>query len=129
MARMKAHIAFGLCVPVILSTPCHAETKQSAPPSSIQQGTTIAVLNRMCQENANSRSYTACVAYLRGLFDGMQQAKIVDLKDTFCPPPTADAGQLRLIIEEWVRDNPKNVNTSVGWAVPAALSLAFQCPR
>jgi Rap1a immunity proteins len=125
---MKAHVAFGLCVPIFCSTPCPAETKQSPPPSSIQPRTTIAALNRMCQENANSRSYTACVAYLRGLFDGMQQAKIVDdLKNTFCPPPTADADQLRLIIEEWVRSNPKNLDVSVAWAVPVALSLAFQC--
>jgi hypothetical protein len=72
----------------------------------------------------------ACVAYLRGLFDGMQQARIVeDLKNIFCPPPTAETDQLRLIIEGWVRDNPKNLSVSVGWAVPLALSLAFSCPR
>jgi Ssp1 endopeptidase immunity protein Rap1a len=77
----------------------------------------------------NSRPYAACAAYLRGLFDGMQQVKIVDLKDTFCPPPTTETDQLRLIIEEWIRDNPKNLNVSVAWAVPLALSLAFQCPK
>ena len=84
----------------------------------------------MCQETANSRPYTACVAYLRGLFDGMQQAKIVEgLKDTFCPPVTAETDQLRLIVEGWVRDNPKNLSVSVGWGVPLALSLAFPCPK
>jgi Rap1a immunity proteins len=127
---MKACVPFVLCVAIFFSTPSLAETKQSQPPSSIQPGTTILTLNKMCQENANSRSYTACVAYLRGLFDGMQQAKIVeDLKNTFCPPVTAETDQLRLIIEGWVRDNPKNLSVSVGWAVPAALSLAFPCPR
>jgi hypothetical protein len=127
---MKACVPFVLCVAIFFSTPSLAETKQSQPPSSIQPGTTILTLNKMCQENAHSRSYTACVAYLRGLFDGMQQAKIVeDLKNTFCPPVTAETDQLRLIIEGWVRDNPKNLSVSVGWAVPAALSLAFPCPR
>jgi len=29
----------------------------------------------------------------------------------------------------WVRDNPKNLGVSVGWAVPLALSLAFPCPK
>jgi len=46
------------------------------------------------------------MAYLRGLFDGMQQAKIVeDMKSTFCPLATPDLDQIRLIIEQWVRDN------------------------
>jgi hypothetical protein len=96
MAQMKGCVPLVLCV-AIFSTPSLAETKQSQPPSSIQPGTTIQTLNKMCQENANSRPYTACVAYLRGLFDGMQQAKIVeDLKNTFCPPVTAETDQLRL---------------------------------
>ncbi len=83
---MKACVPLVLCVAIFFSTPSLAETKQSQPPSSIQPGTTIQTLNKMCQENANSRPYTACVAYLRGLFDGMQQAKIVeDLKKHLLP--------------------------------------------
>jgi hypothetical protein len=35
--------------------------------------------------------------------------------------------QIRLIIEQWVRDNPKNAGVSVGWAGPLALSQAFPC--
>jgi Ssp1 endopeptidase immunity protein Rap1a len=129
MAQMKAHVPYLLCL-AIFSTPSLAETKQSPPPSTIQPGTTILTLNKMCQETANSRPYTACVAYLRGLFDGMQQAKIVEgLKNTFCPPATAETDQLRLIVEGWVRDNPKNLSVSVGWAAPLALSLAFPCPK
>jgi hypothetical protein len=85
-------------------------------------------LNKMCQENTNTRPYAVCMAYLRGLFDGMQQAKIVeDMKSTFCPPVTPDLDQLRLIIEQWVRDNSKNPSVSLGWAGPVALSLAFPC--
>ena len=85
-------------------------------------------LNKMCQENANTRPYAICTAYLRGLFDGMQQAKIVeDMKGTFCPPVTPDLDQIRLIIEQWLRDNPKNSGVSLGWAGPLALSLAFPC--
>jgi len=94
---MKAHVPYLLCV-AIFSTPSLAEPKQSPPPSTLQPGTTILTLNKMCQENANSRPYTACVAYLRGLFDGMQQA----LENTFCPPGSADTDQLRLIVEGWV---------------------------
>jgi Rap1a immunity proteins len=107
---MKAHVPYLLCV-AIFSTPSLAEPNQSPPPSTIQPGTTIPTLNKMCQENASSRPYTACVAYLRGLFDGMQQVKIVEgLKNTFCPPVTAETDQLRLIVEGWVRDNPKNLS-------------------
>jgi hypothetical protein len=102
---MKAYAPI-LCL-IIWTAPCFAETKQSAP---------------------NSRPYAVCIAYLRGLFDGMQQAKIVeDLKSTFCPPQSPDLEQIRLIIEQWVRDNPKNAGVSVGWAGPLALSLAFPC--
>ncbi|TMK21063.1 MAG: hypothetical protein E6G75_03445 [Alphaproteobacteria bacterium] len=134
---MKAYAPL-LCL-IIWTAPCFAETKQSAPlsiqpeakqsaPLSIQPGTTMLTLNKMCQENPNSRSYAVCMAYLRGLFDGMQQAKIVeDLKSTFCPPPSPDLEQIRLIIEQWVRDNPKNASVTVGWAGPLALSLAFPC--
>jgi len=135
--QMKAYVPL-LCL-IIWTAPCFAETKQSAPlsiqpetkqsaPLSIQPGTTMLALNKMCQENANTRSYAVCMAYLRGLFDGMQQAKIVeDTKSTFCPPQTPDLDQIRLIIEQWVRDNPKNAGVSVGWAGPLALSLAFPC--
>jgi hypothetical protein len=135
--QMKAYVPL-LCL-IIWTAPCFAETKQSAPlsiqpetkqsaPLSIQPGTTMLTLNKMCQENANTRSYAVCMAYLRGLFDGMQQAKIVeDTKSTFCPPQTPDLEQIRLIIEQWVRDNPKNAGVSVGWAGPLALSLAFPC--
>ena len=136
-AEMKAYAPL-LCL-IIWTAPCFAETKQSAPlsiqpeakqsaPLSIQPGTTMLTLNKMCQENPNSRSYAVCMAYLRGLFDGMQQAKIVeDMKSTFCPPPSPDLEQIRLIIEQWVRDNPKNASVTVGWAGPLALSLAFPC--
>jgi hypothetical protein len=135
--QMKAYAPL-LCL-IIWTAPCFAQTKQSAPlsiqpetkqsaPLSIQPGTTMLTLNKMCQENANTRSYAVCMAYLRGLFDGMQQAKIVeDTRSTFCPPQTPDLDQIRLIIEQWVRDNPKNAGVSVGWAGPLALSLAFPC--
>src|SRR5215813_10474706 len=123
--QMKAYVPL-LCL-TISTAPCFAQTKQSAP-LSIQPETTMLTLNKMCQENANTRSYAVCMAYLRGLFDGMQQAKIVeDTKSTFCPPQTPDLDQIRLIIEQWVRDNPKNAGVSVGWAGPLALSLAFPC--
>jgi hypothetical protein len=94
----------------------------------MQPGATILLLNKMCQEKPNGLQYTVCVAYLRGLFDGMQQAKMVEkTKDTFCPPATPDLDQLRLVIEKWVTDNPKDTKVSVGWAAPMALSLAFPC--
>jgi len=48
-------------------------------------------------------------------------------KDTFCPPATPDLDQLRLVIEKWVTDNPKDTKVSVGWATPMAFSLAFPC--
>src|SRR5262249_61796668 len=95
---MKTY-ALLLCL-IILTAPCFAETKQSAPlsiqpetkqsaPLSIKPGTTLLTLNKMRQENANTRSYAVCMAYLRGLFDGMQEAQIVEAtRTTFCPPQT-----------------------------------------
>ena len=61
---MKAYAPL-LCL-IIWAAPCFAETKQSAPlsiqpetkqsaPLSIQPGTTMLTLNKMCQENANTR--------------------------------------------------------------------------
>jgi len=51
----------------------------------------------------------------RGLFDGMQQAKIVEeTKNSFCPPPSPDLDQMKLIIEQWVQNNPKNTSVSIG---------------
>ena len=101
-AEMKAYAPL-LCL-IIWTAPCFAETKQSAPlsiqpeakqsaPLSIQPGTTMLTLNKMCQENPNSRSYAVCMAYLRGLFDGMQQAKIVeDLKEYVLPAAKSRLG-------------------------------------
>src|SRR5262245_65428701 len=132
---MKAYVPL-LCL-TISTAPCFAQTKQSAPlsiqpetkqsaPLSIQPGTTMLTLNKMCQENANTRSYAVCMAYLRGLFDGMQQAKIVeDTKSTFCPPQTPDLDQIRLIIEQWVGEDIKIDGVSVGWSGPHSLMLHF----
>jgi hypothetical protein len=109
----------------IWSAPSSAQTKQSP---LMQPGASILTLNKMCQEKINTSQYAICVAYLRGLFDGMQQAKLVDTtKDTFCPPATPDLDQLRLIIDKWVHDNPTETKVTVGFAAPMAFSLAFPC--
>lgn len=115
-----------LCASMTIWTP--PSLAQTKPSSLMQPGATILTLNKMCQEKPNSLQYTVCVAYLRGLFDGMQQAKMVEnTKDTFCPPATPDLDQLRLVIEKWVTDNPKDNKVTVGWAAPMAFSLAFPC--
>ena len=120
------YVPLMLCASITIWTaPSLAQTKQSP---LMQPGATILTLNKMCQENAGTLPYTVCAAYLRGLFDGMQQAKMVEkTKDTFCPPATHDLDQLRLVIEKWVMDNPKDTKVSVGWAAPMAFSLAFPC--
>jgi hypothetical protein len=48
---MKADMPLSLCL-TIVSTSSLAEPKQSPPASSIQPGTTILTLTKMCQENA-----------------------------------------------------------------------------
>ncbi len=63
---------------------------------SMQAGTTILTLNKMCQDKPGTLQYALCLGYLRGLFDGMQQAKIVEnTKNTFCPPATPDLDQMK----------------------------------
>jgi hypothetical protein len=102
-----------------------AQTKQSP---LLEPVASILMLNKMCQEKNNTSQYAICMAYLRGLLDGMQQAKLVDTtKDTFCPPAVPDFDQLRLIIEKWVHDNPTETKVTVGFAAPMALFLAFPC--
>src|SRR5262249_34844989 len=94
--QMKAYAPL-LCL-IISTAPCFAETKQSPhlsfqpkkkqpAPLSIQPGTTMLTINKMCKENKNTRSYAFCMAYLRGFFDGMQRGKMgEDKKNPFCPP-------------------------------------------
>jgi Rap1a immunity proteins len=102
-----------------------AQTKQSP---LMEPVVSILTLNKMCQEKINTSQHAICVAYLRGLLDGMQQAKLVDTtKDTFCPPTVPDFDQLRQIIEKWVHDNPTETKVTVGFAAPMAFSLAFPC--
>jgi hypothetical protein len=103
-----------------------AETKVP----SMQAGTTILTPNKMCQEKPGTLQYAVCLGYLRGLFDGMQQAKMVEnTKNTFCPPAIPDLDQMKAVIDQWVRDNPKQTGVSLGWAAPQALSLAFPCDK
>jgi hypothetical protein len=96
----------------------------------MQAGTTILTLNKMCQEKPRTVPYAGCLGYLRGLFDGMQQAKVVEnTKNTFCPPATPDLDQMKAVIDQWVRDNSKQTGVSLGWAAPQALSLEFPCDK
>ena len=70
------YVSLILCASMaIWATPSLAQTKQSP---LMQPGATILTLNKMCQEKPNSLQFSVCVAYLRGLFDGMQQAKMVE---------------------------------------------------
>jgi hypothetical protein len=123
---MKVYVPLALCASMIIwPAPSLAETQLTP---SIELGMTILTLNKMCQEKTNSSQYAVCMAYLRGLFDGMQQAKMLEnTKDTFCPPATPDLDRLRVVIQKWVLDNPKDTKVSVGRAAPIALALAFPC--
>jgi hypothetical protein len=124
---MRAYAPLALCASVTIWTAASlAETKSP----SMQPGTTILTLNKMCQEKPNTLQYALCLGYLRGLFDGMQQARMVEnTKNTFCPPATFDLDQMKAVIDQWVRDNPKQTSVSLGWAAPQVLALAFPCDK
>lgn len=84
-------------------------------------------LHQYCHEKDQE---IACVAYIRGLLDGMQAGAVLAKASPplYCPPhggiPT-DQG--RLIVDKYFRDHPEELQEGAGPLVMAAIAKAFPC--
>jgi hypothetical protein len=74
----------------------------------------------------------ACMAYIRGVLDGMQAGRALAKENPplYCPPPQGTpADQARLIIEKYFKEHPDELQEGAGALAMAALVKAFPCKQ
>ena len=73
----------------------------------------------------------ACTAYVQGFIDGFLFGKGSEKMGVkWCPPPTGISGtQGRLMVEKYLRDQPRKLNLEAGLLVGDALLDAFPCSQ
>jgi hypothetical protein len=88
-------------------------------------------LYQYCEHHDPDHVYESalCGFYVRGFLEGMLLGAGIGAK-VFCPPEAGiSAPQARLIIEKYMRENPKALNAQVGAVAGAALITAFPCKK
>jgi hypothetical protein len=72
----------------------------------------------------------ACMAYIRGVLDGMQAGDALAKQNPplYCPPHEGiPADQGKLVIEKYFREHPGELQEGAGVLAMAALMKAFPC--
>ncbi len=74
---------------------------------------------------------TYCLGYVLGLSQGLEIGQRIagDTQTVACAPRAATAGQLALVIEKWLRENPTRLHESAVILASSALRDSFPCPR
>jgi hypothetical protein len=97
-------------------------------------------LYHWCSSAKGSEGDLACMAYAIGFFDGMfdfivptdvKTASGAPLIADVCPPNEGigvSYGQVRLIIEKYLRDHPEELNQAASGLALSAMKGAFPCP-
>ena len=89
-------------------------------------------LERFCNAPRNTNEGTSCVAYIRGLTDGLYLAdNMAGAADRWCPPNDAvpDVDQSVLIVQKYFQDHPEHLSRNAGTVATLALYLAFPCKQ
>jgi hypothetical protein len=82
-----------------------------------------------CSEKSASPADISCTAYVSGFAEGLLIGKLMSEGGLgFCPPQDLSALQVRLIVENWMRQHPKALNEPARKAAMAALFTAYPCP-
>jgi hypothetical protein len=78
-----------------------------------------------CSEHDKGTKETACTAFIHGLLDGLLLGSSAK---KYCPPEQGvSVSQGRLIIQKFMRENPKMLNGQAGIAAALAMVVAFPC--
>jgi hypothetical protein len=87
-------------------------------------------LYQNCQDKKRGLGDLLCIAYVRGLVDGMVVGRAMGMHyaTEYCPPEKGiSADQARLIVEKYLRDHPEELHQEAGLIAGGALVLAFPC--
>ena len=89
-------------------------------------------LRQACDSNRNTAGGVSCIAFVRGISEGLQMGLALSHKlqehVIYCPPTNGvSAEQVRLIVGKYLRDHPQKLNQSAGFLVGDALLAAFPC--
>jgi hypothetical protein len=88
-------------------------------------------LYQVCANHDGGPADGMCLAYVRGLVYGIQYAQRVrKTSDSACLPTKLSPLEARLVLEKFMRDNPRGLSETDGDIVAShALAEAYPCPR
>jgi hypothetical protein len=81
-------------------------------------------LQAQCEADAHG----ACLAYLMGVVDALNQAESITDRTLICLPTEVTAGQLRLVVLKALQERPEQLHYSAVDIVTRAVSFGFPCP-
>jgi Rap1a immunity proteins len=99
-------------------------------PNAHSQAFTASDLYQQCLAGKKSIGDVICSGYIRGVMDGMTMGRIVatNFAGRYCPPKEGtDFAQGRLIVENYFRGHPEDLQTKAGILAGKALIEAFPC--
>jgi hypothetical protein len=91
---------------------------------------TGAQLYTLCTESKETVQHTACLAYVRGVTDGLFMAQAMQeqrVRSCFPKDSPIDPVQARLIVEKYMRNNPEQLDRGAIVVAFTALATAFPC--
>jgi hypothetical protein len=86
-------------------------------------------LFQYCSDAKGSPGGISCSAWVSGFVEGLLVGKLLpEAGLTFCPPKDLSGLQARLLVENWIRQHPKELNEQASKVSMAALLTAYPCP-
>jgi Rap1a immunity proteins len=102
-------------------------------PAGAEEGLTGNVLYDACNDRDNLTNQTFCnmwiLGFSTGFFDAQAEAHRQKLTAVSCLPNGITGEQARLIVEEFMKDNPKLLHHPADVIAFAALNAAFPCKK
>jgi hypothetical protein len=88
-------------------------------------------LRTTCADKTKGAASTACLAYIRGLMEGLALGNIMGKATPrlYCPPlKGVSAEQARFIAEKFMREHPEKLHEEAAFVITESLVGAFHCP-
>ena len=103
---------------------CCASPTWSAPETAIASGNELLA---NCRGSGWDQGY--CTGFILGIFRGIEVYDAIKETRTFCATDQVTVEQSLLIVQQYLRQNPKMMDKPAEWGVVAALVDAFPCAK
>jgi len=107
--------------PLVLSVFLIASSASAEPFDGVEFG-------KLCNRERFSAEYISCLAYIKGFMEGLRFVDGMSGSGVhYCLPKTVGAEQAVLVVQNFFREHPEDLNEYAGKLVGLAFYSAFPC--